>query len=441
MRVRKRGAGATAAALVCLAATAAGCGSDSGGSSTGSTATGKSAPAGAAKMTAEQLDWAVKFTASKGGKADATKKPFTIGFANQQGGTPSYPNTTIGTEAAVKFINEQLGGIDGRPVKLETCFIQAEEDGQKCGAEFTANKDINLVMMGLAAVGNASLYKTVAGKLPVVVANPSAQADMTTKDVYAFNGGSLSPIAADALLASKVPGAKKSAVMHSSNPIGTYVGQKILKPVLEQLGLKVTLVPIGDTATSPEVVSAIQAGGAASAQVFQMTTLVNQCISAYDALKQQNLTPKVVTTYQCAQPAMYDHLDGKVPAGWVFTAFGDSPRVANLANGRDTYVAAMQANGAKDDATFDGDASLAFSAAMTVARIGNTLGPKLDNATLADAIANYTGELMMTPGKANCGKVSKTFIGICTSVASVTEAGADGVLKADEPIDVAAIIQ
>jgi len=316
----------------------------------------------------------------------------------------------------------------------------AEEDGQKCGSEFVADKDVQVVVVGLAAVGNASLYRTVLDKLPVVVANPSAEADQTTKGVYAFNGGSLSPIAADALLAAQVPGAKRSAVLHSSNPIGTFVGTKVLKPVLESQGLEVALVPIGDTATAPEVVSAIQAAGAAKSQVFQMTTLVNQCISAYDALEQQNLTPAVVTTYQCSQPAMWEHLDGKLPEGWTFTAFADSPRVPNLENGRDSYVAAMTRGGAKDAETFNGDAAMAFSAIMTVARIANQLGAKASPETIRKAIVDYDGPLMMTPGKPRCGKVSKQFVGICTTMAAVTKYE-NGELKALPPVDVNAILQ
>jgi branched-chain amino acid transport system substrate-binding protein len=438
MLVRK-GARFGAATLLCAAAFgAAACGNQD---SSESAAAGGSKAAAPAELGQAELDWGVKFTQGKAGKADSAKEPFVIGWANQQGGTPSYPQATAGAEAAVKFINDELGGIAGRPVKLETCFMLAEEDGQKCGAKFSGNKDVQVVGLGLAAVGNASLYKTVLKDKPVVVATSAAQPDTTTPGVYTFNGGALSPIAADGLLAAQVKGAKRSAVMHSNNPIGTFVAQKILKPVLESQKLKVTLVPIGDTATAPEVASAIQAAGAGSADVFQMTTLDVQCVSAYDALKQQNLTPKVVTTYQCSQPAMREHLDGKNPAGWIFTSFGDSPQIENAENGQKTYVAAMTEQGQKDDITYHGDASMSFSTVMTLARIGNELGDKASPETIRKAIVDYDGPLMMTPGKPKCGKVSKQFPGVCTTVASVAEADENGKLRALEPLDVSAILK
>jgi branched-chain amino acid transport system substrate-binding protein len=436
--------GALTLALLSSAALAAGCGDDDtkGGDAAAenaSTTAGKATDAEAQLSPAER-DWAVEFTKGTPAAADSTKEPFVIGFANQQGGVPNYPEATVGAQKAVDFINKELGGVDGRPVKLKTCFILSEEDGQKCGAEFVGDTSVQAVVMGLASVGNASLYKTVLKKLPVLVATSAAQADQATPGVYTLNGGSLSPIAADALLAGQVPGAKKVAVIHSNNPVGTFVATKVQKPVLESQKLEVSLVPVGDAATAPEVTSAIQASGAATAQVFSLTTIVDQCISAYDALKQQNIKAKVITTYQCSQPAMSKHLDGKLPEGWVFTSFSDSPRIPNLENGRDSYVAAMKGNGADESATFNGDAANAFATLMTLTRLGNELGAKAAPETIRKAIVAYDGPLMMTPGKPQCGKVSKTFPGICTTLAAA-HTYENGKLTELPPIDVKPIVK
>lgn len=429
--------------LACAGAlTVAGCGDSEDEPTTGGSASGaaSTAEADAPSLGEAELGWGVKFTAGTAGKADASKPPFVIGFANQQGGTPSYPKATAGAQAAVKFINEQLGGIDGRPLELKTCFMIAEEDGQKCGAEFLGDEEVQAVVLGLAAAGNASLYKTVVPKLPVLVATSAAQPDQTTPGVYTLNGGSLAPIAADALLAGKIPNAKTAAVIASSNPIGMFVANKVLKPVLESQKLKVSVVPVGDTATAPEVSSAIQAAGAGTADVFSLTTLTAQCISAYDALKQQNLTPAVVTNYQCSQPEMWEHLDGKLPEGWQFTGFGDEPRVPSAENGRNTYVAAMKAQGQKDNVLYDHATSYSFSTVMALTRMANDLGSKASPKTLKKAIVDYRGPLMMTPGTPRCGKVSKQFVGICTTLATLTKYE-NGELKQLPPVDAGPVIK
>ena len=429
----------TALALVLgmLAFGLAACGGDD-SSSSGDSGETSTASSGETEMTQEKLDWATDFTKGTAGAADEGKEPFVIGFANVQGGVPSHPASTDAMEAVVKFLNEDLGGIDGRPVELKTCFMQAEEDGQKCGAEFLADDSVSAVVVGVAEYGSGSLYGAIAGKIPVLVATPAGQPDTTTPDVYTLSGGAIAPIGADGLLAAQVPGATKSAVLHSDNPIGTFVATDILKPTLESGGLEVTLVPVADTATAPEVASAIQASGAAESEVFQLTTLEGTCIAAYNALKQQNLDPKVITTYTCSQPAVTEAL-GELPDGWTFTAYGDSPRIPNLENGRDTYVAAMEGAGMEDESTLNLDSALAFSTAMTIARMGNELGADVSRESLLKAIKSYKGPLMMIPGKPNCGKVSTAFPGVCTSMSAVQES-VGGELKALEPVDVTPLL-
>lgn len=418
-----------------LAFGVAACGSDddSSSESNGSSTTTST------EMSQDLLTWATDFTGGKAGAADESSEPFVVGFANVQGGVPSHPETTESIQTAAEFITNDLGGIAGRPVEIKTCFMKVEEDGQKCGAQFLADDSIDIVIVGVAEYGSGSLYKAVAGKIPVLVSTPAAEPDTTTPDVYTLSGGAVAPIGADGILATQVPGAEKSAVLHSDNPIGTFVATDLLKPALEAGGLEVSLVPVSDTATAPEIASAVQASGASEAQVFQLTTLPSACVSAAKALEQQNLNPTVITTIQCWQPEVYEAGDGKLPDGWIYTSYGDSPRVPSKENGRDTYVAAMDEAGMEESVTMSGDASMAFSTLMTVARMGNDLGQKLDRKALLEGIKSYKGPLMMTPGKPNCGKVSPIFIGVCTAM-SARQQSVDGVLEALPPVNVEAIL-
>src|SRR5262245_54466990 len=73
----------------------------------------------------------VTYTGGKAGKADQSLPPVSIGWVNQQGGQVEIGRfATNGAELAVKYVNEELGGIGGHPVQLKTCFIaSAEEEG------------------------------------------------------------------------------------------------------------------------------------------------------------------------------------------------------------------------------------------------------------------------------------------------------------------------
>ena len=80
----------------------------------------------------------------------AEGEPIVIGFQNHQGDpNGSFPEMPTLAEAAVKYINEELGGLGsnvsegrpGRPIQLETCFMAVNPaDSQKCANEL-AGKD------------------------------------------------------------------------------------------------------------------------------------------------------------------------------------------------------------------------------------------------------------------------------------------------------------
>src|SRR5690348_13554818 len=142
---------ALGAALLMLVV-AVGCGSDNssdnssggGGSSSGSSTTSKDvANSGDTTVSAGVSDYAKYVGATSSGAADSSKTPITIGWVNQQGGpTDVGPGATKGAELAVKYLNEKLGGIQGHPVKLFTCFTStSEEQGQTCGQKMVNNKD------------------------------------------------------------------------------------------------------------------------------------------------------------------------------------------------------------------------------------------------------------------------------------------------------------
>ena len=84
----------------------------------------------------------VKYVGGKNGAANNKLAPVQIGFFNQQGGAIVIgANATNGAQLAVNYANKHLGGVDGHPIKLVTCFIaSAEEEGTTCGQKFLANK-------------------------------------------------------------------------------------------------------------------------------------------------------------------------------------------------------------------------------------------------------------------------------------------------------------
>jgi hypothetical protein len=405
----------------------AACGNDktsSSGSTGGADATVAKTEPAATTLDQAAIDYALKYTGGKAVKADASQAPITIGFSTQKGGTPSFPEQEAAADATVKFINEHLGGIAGRPLALHKCFIQSEEDGQKCGAQFI-DKKVPLVNQALATIGNASLYKTVAGKVPVLVGTTSTGPDSTSKGVYSFTGGGPAVIFAMAK-DTKNLGAQNTALVSVGNPGGKFTMEKIAEPALNKLKVKHSkTVYYADTATTPDIVSAVQAaGGSKAAVIFFDPSGPQQCASLFDALKQLGIKSPVVTTPICNADLFVGHT-GAGPERWHFWGFGENPRVASSSQVQ-VFNDIMNSYG-QSKWKYVGFASSTVRDLLTIAKFANKIGfAKLSPATMQAAILAFRGPAFMIPGPINCAKpFDTTTQSICgvVSVGSKFEAG------------------
>jgi branched-chain amino acid transport system substrate-binding protein len=377
---------------VLLLGVLSGCGSDSEGSA---------ATAGSSSSdSATDVATALEYVGGEEGKADMSLEPFTIGFVNGQGSVPSFDEQEAAADAAVDFINEHLGGIDGHPVELEKCFIQAEEDGQKCAGQLLENPDIHIANMGVSVYGNATFYDLVKGKFPTIVTAAVTDADATTEDVYALDGGSLANLNGIAAGAEEA-GYKKLAVIASNNPAAKYLLSEIVLPDLEKRGIDATTVYVADTATTPDYVSALQTSGAADADAIELIpATVAGCVSMYDAMQQLGLTKPVVTVTQCANDPMPEKTGGG-PENWYITSLMelsllDSPQ-SNVVNN------VMESAGVGDK-TNVGFAAKGFGDFLTITNFAKAIGyDNLSAEAFTKQIADFRGPAWMIPGNILCG--------------------------------------
>jgi branched-chain amino acid transport system substrate-binding protein len=127
----------------------------------------------------------------------AEGEPIVIGFQNPEGDpNGSFPEATIGTQAAVDYINAELGGWGsdiqngkpGRPIKLEVCKTAiAPDDSQRCANELVAKKP-EIIVSSINFFGNHLPIFEAAG-IPAFVTSPVTIADFTSTWAYAIAGG------------------------------------------------------------------------------------------------------------------------------------------------------------------------------------------------------------------------------------------------------------
>jgi branched-chain amino acid transport system substrate-binding protein len=311
------------AAVAAAALAAAGCSSSSSSSSssapvtTPTPATSASAvPAstGAGGLGAQSVTNYLTYVGGKAGPANSSLPPVYIGFVNQQGGPTAVGLlATAGAQMAVKYANADLGGIDGHPIQLVTCFIAAaEEEGTICAQKFLADKKIDVVELGGVAIGVQSFYATLGGALPVIDGVAATPIDSVQKNAVILFGDVTHILPPFGTYAKDVLHAKTAALVYPSDNAGIAEGAAAIKAGLEEAGISVKAVGYPETQT--DLTSVLTAAGAQTADVVIPYSDAAGCVNLAKSLKTLGITDpkKIVSAPLC--------LNGQVIAG-----FGDFP--------------------------------------------------------------------------------------------------------------------
>jgi branched-chain amino acid transport system substrate-binding protein len=413
-RLAQRGvAGVLVGAAV---AAATGCGSDD--TATSSTST----PGAATAASPAAIDWAVQYAGGKAGKAAGA--PVKVGYINQQGGASGFEGATVGYTALQDFMNAHAGGVQGRPLQFVSCFVQAEEDGQKCAAQFLT-QGVQLAVTGQLVVGSAAFYKTLNGRIPVINSSPGSPADLTAPNVYGTTAGALQLTAMGKLINTRIK-PKSVAVIYQNDPVGSFIAQKLLKPQLVAAGIgRLKLVPFELTATTPDMVTALQAAGAATSDLVVGIVTGPPCQSFAMAYKQLALKTKVITEADCYSNDITKAIGGRWPSGWYFVGNqGYDPHIPDSASGTDTYLAAMNASARGRSWVYDVHAAYTAGPAMLAYKLLNQAGPDATAAQLTTALKAYKGPVAMNTGTFACGAL-KTAPNVCVPYVSFVESDGD----------------
>jgi ABC-type branched-subunit amino acid transport system substrate-binding protein len=122
--------------------------------------------------------------------ADSSLEPFVITMSNLEGSPAgSFPEIREGAEAAERTINEELGGINGRPVKLEVCVHGLDPaEATNCANEI-ADKNPNFHIQGIDFF-NPLMWPTFVGAgIPVLETVPIFVSDFNTPGLLSTEGG------------------------------------------------------------------------------------------------------------------------------------------------------------------------------------------------------------------------------------------------------------
>jgi branched-chain amino acid transport system substrate-binding protein len=364
-----------------------------------STATGAaahSARAGAAKassISARSIHVGLLATGGTAGAANPAAKPVTVGFVTDNGidGLQGQPFLNA-EQAAVRFINADLDGIHGRPLRVDTCQItQSAQQGTTCAEAILNNHAIKSFVTGADSFGDSEILGVINGKKPMFTAISGGPTDAAARNVFGFNGGI---VAAESILnyvAEQRP--SSVSIIGPNDPVTTEI-VGAWKQVLQAIGVaKVTTSQFALGTT--DLTSTITAAGAAQSSLVLLAVSDTQpCIAVANGLRQLGIDKPTVALGNCADPAVKKAL-GDLPH-WTYYF----PYKNTLAPDSTGQVLAYQqavreyANAALANTNFG---PTVFATFMDLAAILNKVGPNASSAQIAAATKAYTGPGFLGP--------------------------------------------
>lgn len=292
---------------------AAGCGSSNSSSSSASNNSGGGSSGGSTSTAT-----ATASSFSLGTPKKATGSPYVFGMINDETGPVTFPESRQGAIAAMNYVNDYLGGINGHPIQIDSCIGDGTPAGAaKCANELVAKHP--LAILGAADVGApASIPIYGHANLAYIGGIPFTPVPFIAPNSIQFWSVSVGDNAAAAVYAGKTLGAKSVALMYFSNPQGESIIPQIV-PVFKAAGVStVKTIPLSPTSPDPSPQAAlVQSSGADLSYI----DVPNGCGNVLKSLKSVGYTGKLMGIDPCGAPPVISASAGGAENMYIASPF------------------------------------------------------------------------------------------------------------------------
>lgn len=405
------------AGLVLVGLAAAGCSSSGSSSSSSSGGTGTSAspststsstgiPLGAPLTAAQQDSILAKYTGGKAGKASGS--PVEVGWVNTDTGLSAFPLQTAAAKAAVQYANDHLDGINGHVIKLVTCSVASEEDGQSCGSQFLNDPNVHVVLEGVLIAGSDTFYKAINNTKAIVQLSANSPSDLnpypgnTQPNVFTLSAGAVGSYTAMITYAAKYAHVKKMLLIGENDP-AVRIGFTTFAGMFAADGVKTKSIFITPGAGASQVAAAIQGAGGNSYDGWFVASDEQMCANIVQYGQQAGVTPLIIGS-QC-NGAIFKAQDGSyAPKGLVFPDLGWNiflPQETQLQDAINDAIVAGLPSG-NDPAS----ENIVYDMVLNTVRAMTAAGGDLSTQGIATAIRGLTTPVVGNLGDYHCGAVA-----------------------------------
>jgi len=176
--------------------------------------------------------------------ADPDLDPIRVGLLNQENSPAgSFPEARAAVEAAVRWVNEELGGVNGRPVELEVCVTDFTVERSQACAQQMVMADVVAVTTGIDIGSTGAIPIFEQNGIPVVGGIPTNMAEMESPSAFYFSGAMAGAYAGFIGHAIEHFGASRIVLAHGEFESFTVSTRDYGAALAEALGLEVKLIP------------------------------------------------------------------------------------------------------------------------------------------------------------------------------------------------------
>jgi branched-chain amino acid transport system substrate-binding protein len=377
-----------------LALTVAGCSSSSSSSSS-------SSGSATSTSTAGTTSGSVFGTPKK-----AAGSPYVFGMINDETGAVTFPEARQGAIAAVDYVNNYLGGINGHPLQIDECT----GDGTPATAARCANQLVAahpIAILGAADVGApASIPIYQHANLAYLGGIPFTPVPETAPNSIQFWSVSVGDNAAAAVYAGKTLGVKSVAIIYFSNPQGESLLPQIT-PVFKAAGVTtIKDIPLSPTSPDPSPQAAlVESSGAQLAYV----DVPNGCGNVLKALKTVGFTGKIMDIDPCGAPPVIAAAAGGANGMFIASPFMLQSGTSQQAQ---LFQAAMK-QWAAPGTLVDSISTAGFATVMNVQQVLSTISGTPTTSSILAAFKSGTHQNFMSHPYTCNGQALKGAAAIC----------------------------
>jgi len=314
---------------------------------------------------------------------EATGEPIRIGMINQEN-TPlgSFPELRLGVEAAVEFINTELGGVGGRPLELVTCVTTfSVEQSQACAQQMVQN-DVVAVVGGIDITSNGSIPILEQNQIPYIGGIPVNFDEMRSPISFQFSGGAPGAMVAFADYAARVQGAKRVAIAYGEYQSIEAAALDYGAETLKRMGVT-DVVEVPFPVTTTDFLPVLTKANEGNPDAIFLAAADSACAPAMKTAQDLGITAKLYLVGACAAPGIADQVGQEAVEGRIFNVEG--PVSQNDREGQ-LYFAVLARYG---DPSLEGAsaATVSFRGAMNLYALLDDLGPDdISRAALLDRV-------------------------------------------------------